>query len=66
MRIVVQDERCSGHGRCYSVVPELFGSDDQGFPLGRGTPVEVPTDKAEAAQLAVSSCPEGAIEVLEA
>ena len=42
MRIAVDAELCSGQGRCYTVSPELFTSDDEGFVAQRGTEFEVP------------------------
>ena len=62
MRITVDAELCSGQGRCYTVSPELFTSDDEGFvePAGHRVRRRRPSDE-EAARLAVASCPEGAI-----
>ena len=61
MRIAVSAELCSGQGRCYTISPELFTSDDEGFVEQRGTEFEVPAGLEEQARLAVASCPEGAI-----
>src|SRR5579885_2746606 len=30
MKVVIDGERCSGHGRCYSLAPEVFEADDEG------------------------------------
>src|SRR6187401_456533 len=30
MRVLIDEDRCTGHGRCYSLVPDLFDADDQG------------------------------------
>jgi len=64
MRIRVSDELCSGQGRCYSVSPELFTSDDEGFCAQRGAPFAVPAGMEDAARLGIDSCPEGAISVV--
>lgn len=64
MRIVVDAELCSGQGRCYSVAPGLFSSDDEGFCAERGQTRDVPAGSEQAAQLAVDSCPEGAISIV--
>lgn len=63
MRIRVDVDRCEGHGRCYSLVPELFDSDDtgRGHEIGDG---EVSTEQEERARTAVLNCPERAV-VLE-
>ncbi len=45
--------------------PELFQSDDEGFVVQRGTEFEVAAEDEEAALLAVASCPEGAISVVD-
>jgi ferredoxin len=65
MKIKVDAELCSGQGRCYTVSPELFQSDDEGFVVQRGTEFEVAAEDEEAALLAVASCPEGAISVVD-
>ena len=64
MKIKVDAELCSGQGRCYTVSPELFQSDDEGFVVQRGTEFEVPAGLEDQARLAVASCPEGAIRVV--
>ncbi|GAA3127741.1 ferredoxin [Planomonospora alba] len=64
MRIRIDPERCQGHGRCYDLSPELFADDDEGYGqvIGDGA---VPADREPAARLAVSNCPERAIDVLQ-
>ena len=59
MRLVIDTQRCTGHGRCYSLVPELFDSDD--FGHGVVTRPEVPADLEEKARSAVGNCPESCI-----
>ncbi len=61
MKITVNAGLCSGQGRCYVVSPTLFSSDDDGFCAEQGTTREVPPGMQDVAQLAVDSCPEGAI-----
>jgi ferredoxin len=65
MRLAVNERLCSGQGRCYVVSPDLFTSDDEGFCAERGTAVEVPAGLEDNARLAVDSCPEGAIEIVD-
>ena len=62
MKVQIDSERCQGHGRCYDLAPSLFGEDDEGYGtvLGDGT---VPPGRAHDARLAVSNCPERAIEL---
>jgi ferredoxin len=52
-------DRCSGHGRCYSLQPDLFGVDDQGFPVILDQ--EVSPSMERAAVEASEACPERAI-----
>lgn len=61
MRIRFDAEKCEGHGRCYSLAPELFDSDDDGYAVVRNNG-EVPVGLEKSATLAVSNCPEYAIE----
>lgn len=63
MRIVLDTERCTGHGRCYSLAPDLFDCDDQGY--GTVKVPEVPSGLEEQARTAELNCPENAISVEE-
>ncbi|MBG0831792.1 ferredoxin [Planomonospora sp. ID67723] len=64
MKVRIDPERCHGHGRCYDLAPELFAEDDEGYgrTVGDGA---VPPGEEQAARLAVSNCPERAIDVLQ-
>ncbi len=64
MRVHVDQSRCQGHGRCYSLAPEIFEPDDigNGVELNKGA---VPNDLHELAMKAINNCPENAIEVLD-
>jgi ferredoxin len=57
-RLVVDWDRCVGHGVCAAAYGENVTLDQWGYPLGvsaRG--VEVPPEHLRAARLAVSHCP---------
>jgi ferredoxin len=60
MKIAIDADRCTGHGRCYALAPELFTDDERGYGevIGDGT---VTADHVEAARRAVLACPERAI-----
>lgn len=60
MRIRVDDSRCEGHGRCYSIAPGVIEADDlgNGHEIGDGT---VPAEFVESARKAVLNCPERAV-----
>jgi len=38
VRIVLDSDLCTGHGRCYSLAPELFDADDEGHSVVAGRP----------------------------
>jgi ferredoxin len=63
-RVEVDQEKCQGHNRCYSLAPELFDVDDLGTASARGDGV-VPEELLEKARRAVANCPEYAITITE-
>jgi ferredoxin len=63
MRIQIDEVRCSGHGRCYTLVPSLFDADEQGHGLVQADMLAA--DDLEAARSAVLNCPEQAISIVE-
>lgn len=65
MKVHVDQEKCQGHGRCYSLAPQVFEPDDLGNGVEIGVGV-VPDDFVEIALKAARNCPELAIEVEDA
>ena len=65
MKLVIDEAKCSGHGRCYTVSPDLLDADDEGFVTARGSTVDVPASLVAAARLAAESCPEEAITAID-
>jgi len=61
MDINIDRSRCSGHGRCFGLEPELFGYDDEGFGVVSLEPV--PPELEAAARRGEVACPEQAITV---
>jgi ferredoxin len=59
LRLSVDSDLCAGHGRCFTVEPDLFDSDEAGYPVLRHD--VVPPELVKKAENAVSNCPEGAI-----
>jgi ferredoxin len=55
-------ERCQGHGRCFTICPEVFAPDEEGFStvLPQALPT-TPADLEDAVRSAVAACPEHAI-----
>jgi ferredoxin len=63
MKLTIDAAMCTGHGRCYTLAPELLTYDEEGFVSQRGQTIEVPPDQERAGREAALSCPEGAITV---
>jgi ferredoxin len=60
LKITIDADRCTGHGRCYTVAPLLFTDDERGFGQVIGDGEVVGTNEAMA-KAAVLSCPEHAV-----
>ncbi len=65
MRIHIDENLCAGHGRCYTLAPELLEANEEGYPTGLGDDIDVAPSLEEAAHRAIANCPEGAIAVVE-
>jgi len=65
MWISIDANKCMGHGRCYTVAPDLLSDDEEGFVAQRGQTWEVPDGLLGQAQEAAENCPEAAITVME-
>ena len=65
MKLSVGADLCRGHGRCYTLAPDLFEDDDEGYVTVRGQEITVPIDQVDDARNAADSCPERAIALLE-
>jgi ferredoxin len=65
VKITVDAELCTGHGRCYTVAPDLLEYDDEGFVSIKGQTIDVPPGQESSARDAALSCPEGAITTSE-
>ena len=64
MRIVIDERLCTGHGRCYAMVDGLFHADERGHGVATNVGHLDPGSLAEA-RIAVDSCPEQAIAIVE-
>jgi ferredoxin len=64
VRVLIDTERCQGHGRCFSLAPSLFDFDElgNGVVIGDGN---LNAETIELARLAQANCPEHAIFVEE-
>ena len=58
-RVYVDPDRCTGHGRCYTLAPDIFDADEVGHSL---VLVEDVSGAAEQhARTGEQNCPEQAI-----
>lgn len=61
MKLVLDHVRCTGHGRCYVLAPELFEADDEGYSVLKEA--DVPPALERQARVAELNCPERAITI---
>jgi ferredoxin len=59
MKVRVDADLCVGHGRCYALAPDVFGTDDYGHAVVLVETVEGAL--AGQARIGVENCPERAI-----
>ena len=64
VKVTIDSALCTGHGRCYSLSPTVFDSDDD----GNGHVIVDDIDDGDdtqlaAARIAVANCPEQAISI---
>lgn len=59
MKLLLDPERCVGHGRCYELAPDLLGEDERGHC--RILVSEVPAGLERLALRALANCPERAL-----
>lgn len=59
MRVIVDEDRCAGHGMCLTLCPEVFDMSDDGWAVA--DPGDVPVEHQVAAREAIANCPERAI-----
>ena len=59
MRLRIDSEACTGHGRCYVLAPDLVECDDDGYGQVAKADLD-PADDAQARK-AVLGCPERAV-----
>lgn len=63
MKVRIDQDLCAGHGRCYSLAPDVYEPDD----LGHGVVIneDLPEEMRARAELGVANCPERAISLVE-
>jgi ferredoxin len=65
VKVRIDRERCTGHGRCYALAPDTFDADDDGFGVVRDPDRELSGDELAQAEIAAANCPESAIELVD-
>jgi ferredoxin len=63
VKVRIDTEACTGHGRCYTLAPAVFDSDERGY--GFVTSDEVSEDLRDKALIGVQNCPEQAISIVD-
>lgn len=63
MKVRLDPARCTGHGRCYTLAPNVFDADDEGHCVVRAE--EVPPTNEREARAAVINCPEDALDLID-
>jgi ferredoxin len=63
MKLTIDYDKCSGHGRCYELAPDLFTDDERGYGQVRLDVVDAA--HLAVARLAVNGCPERAINLTD-
>jgi ferredoxin len=61
--VLIDPERCQGHGKCILDCPEVFDCDEAGY--GVVTVSSVEEDLRTAVDRSVAGCPEGAITIAD-
>jgi ferredoxin len=64
VKVLVDSERCQGHARCITFLPEVLETDDLGYSHVKGAG-EVPPELEDRARRAVANCPEQAITTVD-
>jgi ferredoxin len=64
MKVHFDENLCSGHGRCYTLSPNLVQANDEGFPEQLGQDLELSNGDEEAGRRIIANCPEGAIKLV--
>jgi ferredoxin len=58
-RVSIDADRCVGHGRCYTLAPDVFDADEVGHSIVRVA--EVSGELEKQAVIGEQNCPEQAI-----
>lgn len=62
MKLRIEKQRCVGNARCWTVAPEVFTLDEDGYISVEE--ISVPEELRKSAWLGARSCPEKIIQVI--
>lgn len=65
MKYFVDPSLCDAHGLCYTVAPDVFRPDEDGFNADAGQTVDVPAHLESAGRSGAGACPVSAIFTIE-
>jgi ferredoxin len=65
MKLLIDENVCMGHGRCYRLAPDWLSYDDEGYVTPRGEPIDIPAGQDALAEEIVGTCPEQAISLID-
>jgi ferredoxin len=65
VKVKIDAELCTGHGRCSAVAQQVYKLDDNGYNADRGKSVDVPAGLEAPARLGSKRCPERAITIID-
>ncbi|MFI5047644.1 MAG: ferredoxin [Acidimicrobiia bacterium] len=63
MKVILNSDACTGHGRCYVLAPDVFDADEEGYSVLKVA--DVPPELEAQARAGVANCPERAISIEE-
>ncbi len=64
MRVKIDQELCTGHGRCQVLAPRVYKLDSNGYNIDRGKTLDIPPALDAEARKGAKLCPERAISIL--
>jgi ferredoxin len=65
VRVKIDQELCTGHGRCQVLAGRVYKLDSNGYNADRGKTLEIAAELQAEARKGAKLCPERAISILE-
>jgi ferredoxin len=63
MKVTLDTSQCTGHGRCYTLAPDVFDEDERGHCVLKLD--TLPEALRESARAAADACPEQALRLFQ-